>query len=134
MRTCAGALLVRGRNILLAKRADDRPFYPGVWDIIGGHCEPNETPADTLTRELLEGIGITPRIFEEIGVLPEPRPAEHGDARYHVFVVRAWDGGEPRLLGAEHSELRWMSVADALALPLAHPAYRELFAKVLALP
>jgi len=134
VRTCAGALLVRGRNILLAKRADDRSFYPGVWDIIGGHCESNEAPVDTLTRELLEEIGITPRIFEEIAVLTEPRPAEHGDARYHVFVVRTWDGGEPRLLGAEHSELRWMSVADALELPLAHPAYRELFAKVLALP
>jgi 8-oxo-dGTP pyrophosphatase MutT (NUDIX family) len=72
VRTCAGALLVRGRHILLATRADDRPFYPGVWDIIGGHCEPNETPADTLTRELLEEIGITPRIFEEIGVPIRP--------------------------------------------------------------
>jgi 8-oxo-dGTP diphosphatase len=132
VRTCAGALLVRDRKILLAKRADDRPFYPGVWDIIGGHSEPNETPVDTLTRELREEIGITPRIFEQIAVLPEPRPAEYGDARYHVFVVRAWDGGEPRLMDAEHSKLHWMSVADALAMPVAHPAYRELFAKVLA--
>jgi 8-oxo-dGTP pyrophosphatase MutT (NUDIX family) len=134
LRICAGAVLTRGRDILLAKRADDRRFYPGVWDIIGGHCEANEAPADTLVRELREEIGITPRTIEEIAVLGEPKPSEHGQARYHIFVVSAWDGGEPRLLGTEHSDLRWMTVADALTLPLAHPGYRELFATLFPAP
>jgi len=56
---------------------------------------------------------------------------KHGDARYHVFVVTSWGGGEPRLLGAEHSELRWVNLAHALALPLAHPGYGNLFRAVL---
>jgi hypothetical protein len=44
------------------------------------------------------------------------------------FVVTAWSGGgEPRLLGPEHSTLCWLNVDDALALPLAHLAYGELF-------
>jgi len=25
--------------MLLVKRSDDRAFYPGVWDVVGGHCE-----------------------------------------------------------------------------------------------
>jgi 8-oxo-dGTP diphosphatase len=131
MRVCAGGLLVRGDEILLAKRAADRTFYPGVWDMVGGHCEGDETPAETLGRELEEEIGVRPSAFEEIAVLEEPRPVEHGQAQYHVFVVTAWDGGEPRLLGSEHSELRWLSLEKTLALPLAHPGYADLFRAIL---
>lgn len=127
MRICAGGLLLRGDELLLAKRSSDRSFYPGIWDVIGGHCEGDESPGDALVRELEEEIGVTPRTFKEIAVLAEPQPDKHGEARYHIFVVTAWDGGEPRLLGPEHSELRWVSLDRALALPLAHPAYGQIF-------
>jgi len=30
---------MRGDRILLARRSETRTFYPGVWDVIGGHCE-----------------------------------------------------------------------------------------------
>jgi 8-oxo-dGTP pyrophosphatase MutT (NUDIX family) len=132
MRICAGGLLVREDQILLARRSPDRAFYPGVWDVIGGHCEADETPAEALVRELAEEIGVTPRAFEEVAVLPEPRPAEYGEARHHMFVVTAWAGGEPRVRGPEHSDLRWLALDQALALPLAHPGYAELFTATLA--
>ena len=95
-------------------------------------CDADETPAEALARELAEEIGVTPRAFEEVAVLPEPRPAEHGEARHHMFVVTAWAGGEPRLRGPEHSDLRWLTLDQALALPLAHPGYGELFTATLA--
>jgi 8-oxo-dGTP pyrophosphatase MutT (NUDIX family) len=126
MRICAGGLLIRGGEILLAKCSEDRTFSPGVWDVIGGHCEGNETPTDALLRELVEEIGVRALVFEEIAVLGEPQPAEHGEARDHVFIVTAWSG-EPRLRNAEHSELRWLDLNQALALPLAHPSYSGLF-------
>ena len=116
--------------MLLAKRSADRVFYPGVWDIIGGHCESGETPAETLVRELQEEVNIRPRSFHEIAVLDEPRPAEHGQAQYHVFIVTAWGGAE-QLLGVEHSELCWLRLDEALRLPLAHPDYATVFRSVL---
>lgn len=131
MRICAGWLLVRGDEILLARRSSDRAFYPDVWDVLGGHCEGDEAPAEALVRELEEEIGVTPGAFEEIAVLPEARPVEHGEARYHMFLVTAWAGGEPRLRGPEHSDLRWLTLDQALALPLAHPGYGELFTTAL---
>src|SRR5438552_4228534 len=76
--------------------------------------------------ELREEIGVEALAFEEIAVLGEPPPASHGEARYHMFLVTAW-GGDARLLDSEHSELRWLSLDHALALPLAHPGYRDLF-------
>ena len=117
--------------MLLAKRSDERSFYPGVWDVVGGHCEDDEAPGDALVREVQEEIGVTPHTFEEVAVLSEPHPAEYGEARYHIFLVTAWGGGEPRLQGSEHSELRWVSLECALAFPLAHPGYGGLFSTVL---
>jgi 8-oxo-dGTP diphosphatase len=131
MRICAGGLLVQGDEMLLAKRSAERAFYPGVWDVIGGHCADGEAPGDTLVREVKEEIGVTPCAFEEVAVLAEPDPAKHGAARYHIFIVTAWVGGEPRLRGPEHSDLRWVSLDHALALPLAHPEYGKLFRSVL---
>jgi 8-oxo-dGTP diphosphatase len=131
MRICAGGLLVCGDEVLLARRSSERPFYPGVWDVIGGHCEGGEAPGDALVREVEEEIGVTPRTFKEIGVLAEPHPEEHGEARYHIFLITAWGGGEPRLQGSEHSELRWMRLESALTLPLAHPGYGDLFSAAL---
>jgi 8-oxo-dGTP diphosphatase len=131
MRICAGGLLVRGDKVLLAKRSSERSFYPGVWDVVGGHCEGGEAPGDALVREVQEEIGVKPRTFKEIAILAEPNAAEHGEARYHIFLVTAWDGGEPRLRGSEHSELRWLSLECALPLPLAHPGYGKLFSATL---
>ena len=130
MRICAGGLLVRSSEILLAKRSADRAFYPGVWDVVGGHCEGEETPTDALLRELEEELGVKALAFEEIATLEEPQPAENGEANYHIFAVTAWTG-EPRLLNAEHSEIRWLSLDQALVLSLAHPRYGQLFRAVL---
>jgi 8-oxo-dGTP pyrophosphatase MutT (NUDIX family) len=55
---------------------------------------------------------------------------EHGDAQYHIFLVTAWAGGEPRLQNSEHSELRWVDLDHAMALPLAHPGYGQLFSTI----
>lgn len=131
MRVCAGGLLVRGGRVLLARRSDDRVFYPGVWDVPGGHCLESEAPAETLVRELQEELGITAQVFEEVAVLGEPRPTEHGDARYHMFIVTVW-AGEAQVQGSEHSDVRWVSLGEALSFPLAHPDYAQLFRVVLA--
>jgi 8-oxo-dGTP diphosphatase len=93
MRICAGGILVRGDEILLARRSEGRTFYPGVWDVVGGHCADNEAPTDTLIREIEEEIGVRALVFEEIAVLSEPQPAIYGAARYHMFLVTAWGGG-----------------------------------------
>jgi ADP-ribose pyrophosphatase YjhB (NUDIX family) len=81
-------------------------------------------------RELEEEIGVKALAFEEMAVLGEPQQAKHGEARYHIYKVTDWRG-EPRLLGNERSELRWLGLDDALALPLAHASYGDLFSKAL---
>jgi 8-oxo-dGTP diphosphatase len=116
---CAGGVLVREGRLLLAKRAEHRAFYPGVWDVVGGHCEAGEAPLAALQRELGEELAVKATALEEIAVL------EAGDLRLHLFLVTAWEG-EPRLANAEHTELRWCTLQEAVTLRLAHPSYPEL--------
>lgn len=79
-------------QILLGKRSEGRALYPGVWDVIGGHCEDGESPTDTVLRELQEEIGARALSFREIAVVAELNPCRHGEGEYHVFVVTAWRG------------------------------------------
>ena len=41
-------------SVLCQKRGMGYPWYPGRWSIPGGHIKLNETPEETLSRELTE--------------------------------------------------------------------------------
>jgi 8-oxo-dGTP pyrophosphatase MutT (NUDIX family) len=51
-------LLRQHGQILLCHRSIERPWDPDVWDLPGGHLEPDEAPGDALVRELQEELGI----------------------------------------------------------------------------
>ena len=119
---CACAIFVRHGRILLGKRAPDRTSCPDCWDVIGGHVEPGESVEQALIREAEEETGLTPVRFVPAGRI------ERGQAVHHLFTVLDWRGGEPRVLGDEHTELGWFTIEDACSLdPLALPEYRSLF-------
>lgn len=126
MRNIVNALLIRGQTVLMVKRAPHRRAYPGLWSFPGGHVEVGETVGDALTRELKEEIGIAPTAYRLVGSLRDPN-TQGEDVVYHMHVVTAWSGGEPSLMGEEHTELRWFSKSDVLALgTLALAEYRAL--------
>jgi 8-oxo-dGTP diphosphatase len=130
VKTCVGAFLVQNGLVLLGLRSENRSFYPGVWDAIGGHVESSESPRDALIRELNEEIQVTPIEFVELATLPELQPNINGEAAYHIFLVTRWDGVGPSAQGDEHSEIRWFHVSEAISLDLAHPAYVGLLKRL----
>ena len=126
MKTCAGAFLVRDGLVLLGLRSPNRSASPGVWDVIGGHANPAESPGEALVRELAEEIQVTPIEFQKLATLLEPEPGINGAAAYHIFLVTNWTGKGPIATGDEHSEIRWFPISEAIELNLAHPGYVEL--------
>ena len=130
MERCAGGFLLDGDRVLLGKRSAERELYPGVWDTIGGHCRPGETPEETLARELREEIDVTPERFTKLAVLMEPRPDLHGELEYHMYAITAWSGPGPVALGDEHEEIRWVPIDEIDQVNHAHPATPELIATV----
>ncbi len=123
---CVGALLVRDGEVLLGRRADDRDWLPGAWDLIGGHVRADETAQDALRRELREELGIAPHALHALGMLE----SVEGGWRLQVFAVDGWSGEPRNRQPGEHAELRWMSPADAAArLAPAHPMFAAMIAK-----
>lgn len=123
MKQVVAAIFVRDDNILLGRRASHKT-YPGCWDLPGGHVEQGETVEQALIRECREEVGVSPCDYTVIGAIREPA----GSALCHIFAVHGWEGGEPIMLGDEHTELAWFSVADACAIDrLALPDYPAFF-------
>jgi 8-oxo-dGTP diphosphatase len=81
-----------------------------------------------LIRESQEEVGLTPTDYSLAADLPDPCPRLHGEGIHHVYIVRTWEGGEPQMLGDEHTDLCWFAPVEACALPdLAIDAYRPIF-------
>ena len=127
---CVGALLVRDGRVLLGRRAQDRVWLPGAWDVFGGHIEAGETEETALRRELQEELGIVPLAPAWMatigGELPEPW-------RLNVYLVTAWEGEPHNRQEQEHCELRWCSLDEARErLGATHPEFPRLLARALA--
>jgi len=120
------------RKILLGKRSSHRKSCPNRWDIFGGHLEAGETPAEALVREIREELGVTATEYRELKTITELRPEFGEPATLHMYLVAQW-AGQIKMLGDEHTELRWFTLQEAAGLPdLAHPDYPEMFNALLA--
>jgi 8-oxo-dGTP diphosphatase len=123
---------VRDGKVLLVRRSPHRGAYPGRWSFPGGHVEPHETLTEALIREIREELAVAPTSFSFLGSIKDPHATEADPATYHMYSVTAWEGGEPTLLGDEHTELYWFAPAAAIALPdLALEEYRPLFSDMI---
>src|SRR5438093_3032254 len=92
---CVGALLVRrdeGLWILLGRRSVARAFFPDVWDVPGGHCEPGETPEQALFRELYEEVGVLPTAWRLLERIDVPAQASGEAMSLYFYEVTAWTG------------------------------------------
>jgi len=136
-----GAVLVRradhGRDVpslvLLGRRAASREFYPDVWDVLGGHLEPEETGEQALVRELREEIGVTPTAWATLGEFRELLPDGNGSIVLHLHAVTSWDGSLRNLSPEEHSVVSWFAAEDACRLKLAHSSYPEVLRRAASL-
>jgi 8-oxo-dGTP diphosphatase len=127
-----GALLVQQQAVLLGQRSPMRSFYPGVWDMFGGHIEPGERLEQTLIRELQEELGITPTQWIHLKTLAEALPERDEEILCYVYLVLEWEGTPTNQQPEEHAMIAWFGLGQAAQLELAHPAYPQLFAQALA--
>lgn len=120
-------LLIRDGRVLLCRRSDSRAWYPGVWDLPGGHIESGESPPATLGRELAEELGIV--VEEPVG--PEVARITTGDFDMRVWVIDRWTGEVVNASPAEHAEVRWFAADELAGLDLAHESYPALLTDAL---
>jgi len=119
------AVFVRDGSILLVKRSAHRNNYANAWSFPGGHVEAGETFEEALIREVGEETGARPIDFEKCATIVD---LYDESVLYHLYIVTDWAGDECAMIGDEHSEARWFTLAEACSLPdLALDTYRDLF-------
>lgn len=129
MHDCVGALLVRDGRVLLGRRAQDRAWLPGAWDLFGGHVEPGESPEAALRRELAEELGLVPRDVRELALLHAP----DGSWRLRIFAVSRWRGAPENRQPREHDAIAWLTRDEAVErLHGAHPDFVRVLDAALA--
>jgi RimJ/RimL family protein N-acetyltransferase len=106
---CVGALIRDGHGrVFVHRRSPDRRLLPGIWDIVGGHVEPGETPEQALAREIVEETGWRLRRIE--AVVADWRWEHDGVVRHETDYLVEVDGdlSAPRLEAGKHDAYAWI--------------------------
>jgi 8-oxo-dGTP diphosphatase len=105
----SAAVVERGSRYLLTRRVAGT-HLEGCWEFPGGKCEPGETVADCLMREIREELGCEIAIGDQILSISH----EYPDRIVDLHFFRCHLHGEPRPLIGQ--EIRWVSRADLRTL------------------
>lgn len=108
----AGVLRDEEGRVLLSQRLPGK-HLAGTWEFPGGKCEPGESPAEALARELSEELGIALGASDPLLGLTHHYPEK--SVRLLLREVRNWQG-QPR--GCEGQPLKWVAVEQMPGLPM----------------
>ena len=117
------AALVERDGCFLVTRRQKGVHLEGYWEFPGGKCEPGETHAACLVREIREELGVDATVGGEVLATTHAYP----DRRVELHFLRCEVGGAPApQLG---QEMRWVARGElaTLAFP---PADTELIQKL----
>ena len=97
----AAVIRHRGR-VLITQRPVDK-LLGGLWEFPGGKCEPGESLADCLKREIKEELGIKIEVGEQRLTLKHAYT--HFKITLHVFEAQ-WVSGAPRAIDV--ADFKWV--------------------------
>jgi 8-oxo-dGTP diphosphatase len=101
------SFLAHGGQLLLQRRPADSDRFPGLWNGVGGHLEPEEHAREGALREIREETGLTPKdlalraVIHETGLLGRP----------HLMFVFRGEAASPEVR-AQAGELRWFARSE----------------------
>jgi 8-oxo-dGTP diphosphatase len=105
----AAAVVQRGDSYLVTRRLRGT-HLEGMWEFPGGKCEPGETHAVCLRREILEELGCIADVGQKLLTVAH----EYAGRSVELHFFRCEIAGEPApLLG---QEMRWVRRAELRTL------------------
>lgn len=114
-RSGSSIIFLNSRNQVLLLLRDDKPEipFPNMWDLPGGHVEPDETPFECIVREMLE------EIETDVSTSRLHKIYDFDDRIEHIFMMALETEAESIPLH-EGQRLRWFSAHELPALQLAY--------------
>ena len=111
---CPNVIIVRDQKILLLRRVEKASFFAGYWHVPTGKIEGNESPKQTIVREVFEEIGLRTNPFLETVVATKIPHFKNPELTWKdislFFVVQEFEGEpfnkEPHL----HDAMEWFDI------------------------
>ncbi|MEI8407010.1 MULTISPECIES: GNAT family N-acetyltransferase [unclassified Kribbella] len=104
------AALIRDEHhrVYVQRRTAERRLLPGIWDIVGGHLEPGETPEQALAREVEEETGW--KVRDIVWTVADWEWEWEGRVRRELDYLITVDGdlARPRLEEGKHDAGDWV--------------------------
>lgn len=98
---------------LLLQRADDEELYPGIWQILTGSMNKNESADKAALRELKEETGLSLKRFWTVPIVDSYFDIQNDTVQMvPVFAVEV-DAGLKVCLSREHQRYEWLPYAAA---------------------
>lgn len=132
------AIIVKEGKYLVTQRSMQKPRFPGMWTVPGGHLETNDyesLPKDTefywynvlektLRREVMEEVGIEIENIEYVTSLA----TVHGDKKPSLVISCLADyvSGNVRLQPGETDAFKWVTLEESKKMELLDGIYDEL--------
>lgn len=105
------AVVRRGNEVLVCKRPVHKR-HGGLWEFPGGKCEPGETDAEALARELQEELRLRlTSTGRELLVVHDP------GSTFQIAFIEVTVDGEPQCV--EHEAYLWCAPQELAAISLA---------------
>lgn len=111
---CPNLIIIRDQKVLLLRRADRAPLFPGRWHCPTGKIEEGESPKQTIIREAFEEVGLT--VNPQLGTVVTVRAPDFKNPELIwkditlFFILTDFEGEpvnkEPRL----HDAMDWFDV------------------------
>ncbi|MFD7153400.1 GNAT family N-acetyltransferase [Kribbella sp. NPDC059898] len=108
-------------RVYLQRRTAERRLLPGIWDIVGGHLEPGETPEEALAREVEEETGW--KVRDIVRTVADWEWEWEGRVRREIDYLVTVDGDltRPRLEAGKHDRSAWAGPDDLDLLMVNRP-------------
>ncbi|MBD7908517.1 (deoxy)nucleoside triphosphate pyrophosphohydrolase [Sporosarcina gallistercoris] len=124
-----GAIIENENAEILAALRSPEMTLPDYWEFPGGKIEPGESKTEALQREILEELGCSIKVLEQV----EDTTYEYENfiVRLETFMAKVTEG-VPKL--SEHAELKWVSRSKLATLkwaPADIPAIEALLTSTL---
>lgn len=111
--TVSAAIIINEKKQVLVARKINTHFYMQI----GGKLEPNETPEDSLLREIKEEIGVEAKIIKSFGCI-ETQAANEAQFKLFAYLFYVEIRGIPQAC-AELEDIQWIDAQNKSQLPLA---------------
>lgn len=101
-----GAVIFNEKNEVLCALRSQKMALPGMWEFPGGKIEPNETPQDSLVREIEEELGCIINVGELIADITHEYPTVIVRLITYKATIKH---GTP--VAKEHDQLVWLPIS-----------------------